>query len=100
MNAGHSDTNSDAVRCRIIVSGRVQGVFFRDSCQRVADRLGVRGWVRNNHDVTVEAVMEGDRDDVGDLIVWCREGPSYAIVNNVQLFDEPVVGEGPFRIVG
>lgn len=94
------EPTSHPVRCRVIVSGRVQGVFFRDTCRRVADRLGVRGWVRNNPDGTVEAVIQGDRDDIGDLIAWCREGPPRATVTDVQIVDEPVADEGPFRIVG
>ena len=52
------------VRCRAIVSGRVQGVFYRDSCQQMARRLGVRGSVRNRRDGTVEVVAEGERDAV------------------------------------
>jgi acylphosphatase len=93
---GHHTGN---VRCRVIVSGRVQGVFFRDTCRRVADRLGLCGWVRNRRDGTVEAVIEGDRNDVGELVAWCREGPARAIVTDLQIVDEPVAGEGPFRII-
>ncbi len=93
------DRSLDIVRCRVIVSGRVQGVFFRDTCQRVADRLGLRGWVRNRTDGTVEAVIEGDRDDVGELVAWCRTGPPRAIVTDMQIRDEPVAGEGPFAII-
>lgn len=91
---------ANEVRCRVIVCGHVQGVYYRDTCQRVADRLGVRGWVRNTPDGVVEAVMEGDRDDVGELISWCRDGPPRAVVVDVQVYDEPIVGEGPFRIAG
>jgi acylphosphatase len=98
MSADTDDTG--IVRCRVIVSGRVQGVFYRDTCRRLADRLGVSGWVRNRSDGTVEAVIEGDRDDVGELLAWCREGPPRAIVTGVRVIDEPVAGEGPFRVVG
>jgi len=90
----------DIVRCRVIVSGRVQGVFYRDTCRRVADRLGLYGWVRNRSDGTVEAAIEGARDDVGELVAWCRAGPPQAIVTDVAIIDEPVAGDGPFRIVG
>ncbi len=59
------------IRCRAIVSGRVQGVFFRDTCQRVASELGVRGWVRNRPDGTVEVAAGGSRDAVDSLLDWC-----------------------------
>lgn len=98
MSADTDDTG--IVRFRVIVSGRVQGVFYRDTCRRLADRLGLCGWVRNRSDCTVEAVIEGDRDDVGELLAWCREGPPRAIVTGVRVIDEPVAGEGPFRVVG
>ncbi len=88
------------VRCRVFVSGRVQGVYFRDSCQQMAWRLGVRGWVRNTHDGRVEAVMEGSRDAVDALVSWCREGPRRAAVTGVEIVDEEPVGESRFRIEG
>ncbi len=86
------------VRCRAIVSGRVQGVFFRDTCERVATGLGVRGWVRNRPDGTVEVVAEGSRDAVDSLLAWCREGPPRARVDRLALTDEPVAGERGFRV--
>jgi acylphosphatase len=86
------------VRCRAIVSGRVQGVFFRDTCERMAAGLGVRGWVRNRPDGTVEVVAEGPRDAVDSLLDWCREGPPRARVDRLDLTDEPVVGERGFRV--
>ena len=98
MSADTDETG--IVRFRVIVSGRVQGVFYRDTCRRLADRVGVWGWVRNRSDGTVEAVIEGDRDDVGELLAWCREGPPRAIVTGLRVIDEPVAGEGPFRVVG
>lgn len=81
------------------MSGRVQGVFFRDTCQRVATGLGVRGWVRNRDDGAVELVAEGHRDAVESLLAWCREGPPRAIVTGVTIVDETPVGERGFRIV-
>ncbi|HEU0042061.1 MAG TPA: acylphosphatase [Jiangellaceae bacterium] len=87
------------VRCRAIVTGRVQGVFYRDSCQQMARRLGVRGSVRNRHDGAVEVVAEGDRDAVGALLAWCREGPPRASVTAVAITDEEPVGETSFRVV-
>jgi acylphosphatase len=86
------------VRCRVVVSGRVQGVFFRDTCERVANGLGVNGWVRNRPDGTVEVVAEGARAGVDDLLAWCRTGPPRARVDRVDVTDEPVVGERGFRV--
>ena len=88
------------VRRSVIVSGRVQGVFFRDTCRQTAQRLGLRGWVRNRADGTVEAVFEGDPADVDDAVRWCRQGPPQAHVTHVEVSSEPVVGEGRFRIIG
>jgi len=86
------------VRCRVVISGRVQGVFFRDTCERVAAGLGVRGWVRNCPDGTVEVAAEGRRSAVDALLDWCREGPPRANVTGIQVHDEPVAAERGFRV--
>jgi acylphosphatase len=86
------------VRCRAIVTGRVQGVFYRDSCQQMARRLGVRGSVRNRSDGSVEVIAEGDRDAVDQLLAWCREGPPRAHVVGITITDESPVGETSFRV--
>jgi acylphosphatase len=86
------------VRCRATVTGRVQGVFYRDSCQQMARRLGVRGSVRNRGDGSVEVVAEGERDAVEQLLAWCRQGPPRAIVTGVTITDEAPVGETSFRV--
>ena len=86
------------VRCRVTVHGRVQGVFFRDTCERVATGLGVAGWVRNRTDGTVEVVAEGQREAIDGLLAWCREGPPRARVDRVEIVDEPVARERGFRV--
>lgn len=86
------------VRCRAVVAGRVQGVFFRDSCRQVADGLEVSGWVRNRSDGTVEVIAEGERAAVDELLAWCRHGPPRARVERVEVTDEPVQGERGFRV--
>lgn len=86
------------VRVRAVVHGRVQGVFYRDSCRNEARRLGVRGWVRNRPDGTVEVVAEGPRDRVDRLLTWCRHGPPRAAVTAVSVTDEVPAAERPFRI--
>jgi acylphosphatase len=79
---------ADLRRVRLKISGRVQGVFFRESTRREAERLGVRGWVRNDDDGTVEALIEGSAAAVDALIQWCHHGPPSAKVEHVQLTDE------------
>jgi acylphosphatase len=78
---------SEVVARRIVASGRVQGVFFRDSTRREAIRLGVAGWVRNCPDGTVEAHAEGTPDAVGALVRWAREGPRHADVDELRVSD-------------
>lgn len=82
---------------RVIVSGRVQGVFFRDSCRQEASRLGIAGLVRNLPDGTVEVIAEGDEEAVNALINWCKEGPSYADVDSVEVSDAEPTGASGFR---
>ena len=86
------------VRKRVVVHGRVQGVFFRDSTRRLADERGVAGWVRNTWDGTVEAAFEGEPDDVEPLVEFCRRGPSGASVERVEVYDEEPEGADAFRI--
>jgi acylphosphatase len=75
----------DKVRAHAIISGRVQGVFFRMETKRAADDCGVFGWVRNLRDGTVEAVFEGDRDRVDAVLEWCQEGPPHSRVVDVNV---------------
>ena len=86
------------VRYRVLVAGRVQGVFFRDTCRRMALRHGVSGWVRNLPDGQVEAVFEGPADDVQHLLEWSRHGPDRAVVDDVRVQPEPPEGISGFEI--
>lgn len=85
------------VRKRAIVRGRVQGVFYRDSCRREAQRLGVAGWACNCDDGSVEVVAEGDADAVDALVAWCRTGPPRALVTSVDVTRQPAEGVEGFR---
>jgi acylphosphatase len=76
-------------RVHLIVSGRVQGVFFRAETQSQALRLRLKGWVRNMSDGKVQIVMEGEEDDVKTMIAWCHKGPRLARVENVDYHEEP-----------
>ena len=83
---------------RVVVTGRVQGVFFRDSTRREAQRLGVSGWVRNCRDGTVEALLEGDPDAVAALVLWCREGPRHADVDDLRVSSVEPAGVAGFAV--
>ena len=82
----------------MIVSGRVQGVFFRDETRRRARSLGVAGWVANRRDGAVEAVFEGPRDAVESMVRWCGHGPSGAQVEDVQTTWEDPGGDEEFVV--
>lgn len=91
------------VRARVLVSGRVQGVWYRESCRQEAERLGLAGWVRNRSDGRVEIEAEGPRQAVDALVAWAREGPPRAVVVTLVVEPLPVAGRGsaaerPFRI--
>ena len=86
------------IRYRVLISGRVQGVFFRDSCRRLAEQHGVAGWVRNLPDGRVEAVFEGQPEQVRHLVDWARTGPRLADVADVAVQPEPPEGLAAFHI--
>lgn len=93
MSQGGPDADPDGrgpdrVRKRVWVAGRVQGVWFRESCRRTALHHGVAGWVRNLPDGRVEAVFEGPEPAVGTLVDWCRTGPRRALVTRVEVRPE------------
>ena len=78
----------EVIRRRVVVQGRVQGVFFRDSTRQRASAARVAGWVRNREDGAVEAVFEGDPDAVERLVAFMREGPSRAEVREAEVAEE------------
>ena len=86
------------IRRRVIVQGFVQGVFFRDSVRRLAAQRGVAGWVRNRPDGSVEAVFEGQADDVEALVEFCRTGPRGAHVESLEVVEEGPRDEHGFAI--
>ncbi len=87
-----------AVRARLVVRGLVQGVWYRGSLQHEARRHGVGGWVRNRADGTVEAEVEGERDDVDAVIAWARRGPRGARVEDVSVEWTQPRGERDFVV--
>jgi len=83
----------------LVIHGRVQGVFFRDSMRREAQRLGIAGWVRNRSDGTVEAAVQGESADVDAIVRWARRGPDRAQVERVEI--EPHDGSySNFEVIG
>jgi acylphosphatase len=83
----------EKARARVIVEGRVQGVYFRSHTQDMADTLGLTGWVKNRRDGSVEAVFEGEKKEIDQMIQWCHRGPSEARVKEVHIFWEEYTGE-------
>jgi acylphosphatase len=90
--------STTSTRARVVVRGRVQGVWFRDSCRREARARDVRGWVRNRMDGSVEAVFEGPTDVVAECVAWCRIGPPRADVTGIDVIVEPAEGLVGFQI--
>jgi acylphosphatase len=91
---------SGVVCTRVIVSGQVQGVFYRDTCRRLAAGYGVSGWVRNLPDGRVEALFEGPPEAVERMVAWTRQGPPHAAVAHVEVYDERVTGRAGFTVRG
>jgi acylphosphatase len=87
-------------RVRVVVSGRVQGVFYRATCAGLARQAGVGGFVRNTVDGRVEAAFEGPDDVVDGLVSWCRRGPELARVDSVEVFPETPTGDPVFHVTG
>ena len=87
------------IRRRVIVHGRVQGVFFRDSTRAAARSRGVAGWIRNRADGTVEAAFEGEREAVEQMVEFCRRGSERAQVERVEEHEETPAGESEFRVL-
>ena len=84
---------------RLVIHGRVQGVFFRDTMRSEAQRLGTAGWVRNNSDGTVEAAVQGESAAVDAIVRWAHRGPQRAQVERVDI--EPDAGDyTSFEVIG
>jgi acylphosphatase len=95
---GAVDGEEAIIRRRVLVSGRVQGVWFRESCRRTATRRDLVGFVRNLEDGRVEAAFEGLRPLVDELVAWCHHGSSAARVDGVEIIDEAVLGDDEFVV--
>ena len=80
-------------RVYVRIFGRVQGVFFRFNTKKLADKLGIKGWVRNREDGSVEAVFEGKDENVDKIVEWCKRGPTLAKVERIEVKEEKYEGE-------
>lgn len=89
---------SDPIRKRVVVHGRVQGVFFRDTLRGEASAAGVAGWARNRPGGTLEAVVEGPPEAVERVVDFCRRGPPRAVVERVEEHEEAPEGLAGFSI--
>lgn len=87
-------------RARVLVAGRVQGVFFRAMCAREAAGRGLAGWVRNLPDGRVEALFEGPPEAVGAMVRWCRTGPAHSRVDVIEVHEESPEGLAGFTVRG
>jgi len=83
----------DNIRMHLVIEGRVQGVWFRESTRREAVALKLTGWVKNRSDGTVEALIEGPEQEVKRLVSWCRKGPPAAGVSGIRKKQETWQGE-------
>jgi len=87
------------MRLHVVLTGKVQGVFFRSGIKEHADHYGVGGWVRNNRDGTLEAVFEGSKETLSKLLAYCKKGPAEALVSDVQAkWSEKEEGFGEFLV--
>lgn len=77
----------------VLISGRVQGVWFRANTQRKAQELGITGWVRNTSDGKVEAIFEGETTQLKNMISWCHKGPQFSQVTNVEIQHKQYTGQ-------
>ena len=98
--SGHKKAILMKTRARVLISGRVQGVWYRATTRDKAEQLGLTGWVRNTPDGKVEAVFEGEENDIQKMLLWCWEGPDLAKVVDVNInFEEYIDEFDSFKIV-
>lgn len=91
-------TDDRRIARRIVVHGHVQGVFYRDSCRREADHVGVTGWATNEPDGTVSAVFEGPADAVDSMIAWAKQGSRESVVDRIDVEELDPPGATEFRV--
>jgi acylphosphatase len=83
----------------LLISGKVQGVFFRETSRRLAEKLHISGWIKNCPDGKVEAMITGEKSDVEQFIEFCKAGPERAFVENVEVSKRETTGFQKFEII-
>jgi acylphosphatase len=83
----------------LLISGKVQGVFFRESARKLAEKLNIKGWIKNTNDDKVEALITGDEKDVNQFIKWCHSGPERAEVEEVIVSKQPETLFKEFEVI-
>ena len=83
----------------LLISGKVQGVFFRQTAAKVAEKLNVKGWIKNTSDSKVEALITGTSDDIKSFIHWCKTGPEKANVEDVAISKQPEIIFKKFEVI-
>lgn len=83
----------------LIISGTVQGVFFRESARKLAEKLEIKGWIKNTFDGNVEALITGEENDVKEFVSWCRQGPERAEVDDVKISKQQIIKFQKFEVV-
>jgi acylphosphatase len=100
MTSSSTDSSQpNIIRAHVFISGRVQGVGYRATTADTAQSLELKGWVRNLRDRRVEAVFEGDRATVAEMLRWCHKGPPAAIVDQVEINYETPEGLKEFQVL-
>lgn len=84
---------------RLVITGKVQGVFYRQSAYEEAQKWNIKGWVKNQPDGAVEAIITGDEDNVRFFITWCRQGPQQAVVDDIEVVPIEETAFDNFRIL-
>jgi len=82
----------------LLITGKVQGVFFRETARKVAEKLNIKGWIKNTPDEKVEAMITGDEQQVNDFIKWCKTGPDRAEVEEVTVSSQPEIFFKEFEV--
>jgi len=83
----------EKMRVHIFVSGRVQGIFFRENTKKKAEKLAISGWVKNLRDGRLEAIFEGDRENIEKMVNWAKKGPIWAKIDDFSLVWEDYLGQ-------
>ncbi|MEO9020654.1 MAG: acylphosphatase [Ginsengibacter sp.] len=83
----------------LLISGKVQGVFFRETSRRMAEKLNIKGWIKNTEDGKVEVLITGQEKKIEEFVKWCRKGPEKARVDDVNVSDQPTFDFEKFEVM-